>query len=269
LAAPLRPILSGARPSWSEADRRFKTSRDLSRCREMKTGHHNKPFRHLKKLLQAHGICLEDMPAERLPASDRQELTPQQETALFRRAMQDVQPLAPIKTAHNNPRRPRTQDQPNDEEEVLNQLQRLVECGQGYRVADTPEYIEGCGFDVPREIARRLHRGAFSIQDHLDLHGLNVIEARDSVDRFLANALRQGLRMILIIHGRGLSSPGEPVLKSRLVQWLNQGGWRKSVLAYASARHCDGGAGATYVLLRRRTPTALSRYGGAGSHNHR
>ena len=93
------------------------------------------------------------------------------------------------------------------------------------------------------------------MQDHLDLHGLTAAEARDAVDRFLTNAVRQGLRTVLIIHGRGLSSPGEPVLKSRLMQWLNRGVWRKWVMAYTSARRCDGGAGATYVLLRN--PTAV------------
>ena len=218
----------------------------------MKKGYHNRPFRHLKKLLQAHEIDIEDMPAERLPVGDRQKLTPHQEDVLFQRAMQDVHRMTPVKTAPNHPQQPHPRSLPSEEEDVLDQLLRLVECGWGYRVADTPEYIEGCGFDVSREMTRRLHRGAFSIQDHLDLHGLGVLEAQDAVDRFLANAVRQGLRMILIIHGRGLSSPGEPVLKSRLVQWLNRGRWRKWVLAYTSARHCDGGVGATYVLLRSR-----------------
>ncbi len=221
----------------------------------MKKGYHNKPFRHLKKLLQAHDICLEDMPAERLPPSDRQELTPHEEDALFRRAMEDVQRMAPAKTAQNLPRRPFAKPHPSEEEIVLDQLQRLIECGQGYRVADTPEYIEGRSLDVPCDMARRLHRGAFSIQDHLDLHGLGVWEAQDAVDRFLANAVRRGLRMILIIHGRGLSSPDEPVLKSRLIRWLKRGKWRKWVLAYTSARHCDGGVGASYVLLRSRKQT--------------
>jgi len=57
---------------------------------------------------------------------------------------------------------------------------------------------------------------------------------------------------VMIIHGRGLSSPSEPVLKTRVFQWLQSGPWRKWVMAFASARWCDGGAGATYVLLRKR-----------------
>ncbi|MGD0625276.1 MAG: Smr/MutS family protein, partial [Thermodesulfobacteriota bacterium] len=72
------------------------------------------------------------------------------------------------------------------------------------------------------------------------------------LQRFLKWAVMTGKRGVLIIHGRGLSSPQEPVLKEKVIEWLTRGPWRKWVIAYASARLCDGGAGATYVLLRRR-----------------
>ena len=127
-----------------------------------------------------------------------------------------------------------------------------MRTGRGYRVADTPEYIEGTGFRVPPGIARELHRGTFSIQAHIDLHGMTVPVARDAVNAFLSDAVRRGYGAVLIVHGRGLSSAAEPVLKSKVVRWLTTGTWRKWVMAYTSARLCDGGAGATYVLLRPR-----------------
>ena len=40
-----------------------------------------------------------------------------------------------------------------------------------------------------------------------------------------------------------------PVLKQKIGNWLQQ---RDEVLAYCSARTCDGGTGAVYVLLKRR-----------------
>jgi DNA-nicking Smr family endonuclease len=89
-------------------------------------------------------------------------------------------------------------------------------------------------------------------QSHLDLHGLVTADARQAVDRFLANAHRQGHRCVLIIHGRGLNSVDHtPVLKKHLGQWLSRGTHARLVLAFTSARPCDGGAGAVYVLLRR------------------
>ena len=50
----------------------------------------------------------------------------------------------------------------------------------------------------------------------------------------------------------GLSSPAEPILKSKVYRWLTTSPWHKWVIAFTSARLCDGGAGATYVLLRRK-----------------
>ena len=72
------------------------------------------------------------------------------------------------------------------------------------------------------------------------------------VDRFLTDSVRAGLRCVLIVHGRGLNSKDQtPVLKERLKSWLARGRPARVVLAFTTARPCDGGAGALYVLLRR------------------
>jgi DNA-nicking Smr family endonuclease len=86
----------------------------------------------------------------------------------------------------------------------------------------------------------------------VDLHGLLAEDAKEVFEKFLKWAVTTGKTGVLIIHGRGLSSPSEPVLKKKVVEWLTRGPWRKWVAAYCSARICDGGAGATYVLLRLR-----------------
>ena len=134
-------------------------------------------------------------------------------------------------------------------------MTELIKSGKGFVVADTAEYIEGTGYNVSRAMAKRLHSGEFAIQGHIDLHGQSVERARSLFDQFLKESIAGGKRMILIIHGRGLSSPADPVLKTKVIQWLTSGPWRKWVMAYTSARLCDGGAGATYVLLRRRPAT--------------
>jgi DNA-nicking Smr family endonuclease len=139
-----------------------------------------------------------------------------------------------------------------EDADALARLEDLVRYGTGFNIIDTPEYIEGTGYNVHPEVARRLHQGDYAIQAHVDLHGLITEEAKDVFEKFLKGAVTTGKRGILIIHGRGLSSPSEPVLKKRVVEWLTRGPWRKWVVAYASARRCDGGTGATYVLLRQR-----------------
>jgi DNA-nicking Smr family endonuclease len=56
---------------------------------------------------------------------------------------------------------------------------------------------------------------------------------------------------VLVVHGRGLHSPGAPVLKHALPGWLAEPPLGQRVLAFASATPPHGGTGATFVLLRR------------------
>jgi DNA-nicking Smr family endonuclease len=77
-------------------------------------------------------------------------------------------------------------------------------------------------------------------------------QAKGAVDAFLEASVRAGHRCVLIVHGRGLNSKDQvPVLKERLKSWLARGSAARRVLAFTTARPCDGGAGALYVLLRR------------------
>ena len=85
------------------------------------------------------------------------------------------------------------------------------------------------------------------------------MDARDAFLGFMETAIASGKRAVLIVHGRGLSSPVAPVLKGKVFSWLTRGSIRKWVIAFTSARSCDGGAGATYVLLRLRPVTKRYR----------
>ena len=132
-------------------------------------------------------------------------------------------------------------------------LRMLPMATVAINLPDTQEYVESSNpayWPVRNgNIAGKLHRGFFSVQDCLDLHGFFVDEAEAATERFLKEALGKGLRCIKIIHGRGLRSPDGPVLKSALIGWLTYR-YRKNVIAFASARQCDGGLGAIYVLLK-------------------
>jgi DNA-nicking Smr family endonuclease len=181
--------------------------------------------------------------------------TPEEERRLFFEAMAGVVPLD--RSRYVDPQPTALRSLPGGSEDpstdaVVTALTELVASGKGYAVADTPEYIEGTGYGVDPSLPAALHRGRFAIQDHVDLHGLSAREAKAAFDAFLESAVRRGLRGVLVVHGRGLRSPAGPVLKSKVALWLGSGRWRKMVLAWSSARPIDGGAGATYVLLRRR-----------------
>jgi DNA-nicking Smr family endonuclease len=218
----------------------------------------SKSFQDLKTLLKKKAVSLPPCPA---PAPIRRvQAEAKSEEELFREAMDGVERISRENCVERiqvfRPPEEAPKGGGNREDaEALSELVRLIEGGEGFRVEDTPEYIEGTSYDIPEEIAGRLHQGRYSIQAHLDLHGMNTQDARTMVEKFLKWAVTTGKRGVLIIHGRGLTSPADPVLKTRVIEWLTRGSWRKWVAAYASARLHDGGTGATYVLLRGRAVT--------------
>jgi len=223
-----------------------------------------RPFKNLKTLLDKKSFPLaSDHKKEPVPTEvDKKALDASEEERLFQEVMADVVPmLRDTPPTNQGPHTRPKQSEQDPEAEALARLEDLVRGGEGFVISDTAEYMEGLGHGVNPEIVKRLHQGDFSIQVHLDLHGLGVREAHEAFEGFLKEALLAGNRAVLIIHGRGRSSRAEPVLKTKVREWLTSGPWRKWVIAFTSARACDGGAGATYVLLRQRPATKRHRKG--------
>ncbi|MBM7115363.1 Smr/MutS family protein [Archangium primigenium] len=184
------------------------------------------------------------------PTRAKRPAAEEDESRLFLSAMDGVQQVtnrgeAPVP----DPRLPEIID---ENAEALAELAEMV-AGQGdLDISGTDESLEGAAPGVDGRLMRSLRRGDFSIQARLDLHGQTQAQAREAVDRFLSDSRRSGKRCVLIVHGRGLNSPDQiPVLKESMRVWLGQKRTGKTVLAFATARPQDGGAGAVYVLLRR------------------
>lgn len=116
--------------------------------------------------------------------------------------------------------------------------------------ADQP--LLGFAPGVDRASFRRLRSGAWRPDRRIDLHGCDRTAARREVRTGLLAARDEGSRCVLVIHGRGRGSAGEPVLRDALPGWLEEPPLARAILAFAPARPEDGGAGALYVLLRRR-----------------
>ncbi|MDH3645354.1 MAG: Smr/MutS family protein [Gammaproteobacteria bacterium] len=113
---------------------------------------------------------------------------------------------------------------------------------------DAEAEVSFCRPGVTRSVLRKLRRGKYSINAELDLHGLNVSQAKHAVDDFIAECRNQDYRCVRIVHGKGTRSGRDgPVLKPRVYRWLRR---RDAVLAYTTAHRSDGGSGALYVLLR-------------------
>ena len=215
----------------------------------------NNPFAAARKQLQVLvAPKLPDKPAPRAvpkpppPPPSPPELSDEE---LFR---QEMFGIAPLSTAGRE--RPIEQERAvlirqSDEAEAYAQLSDLVAGGGTFDISDSDEYIEGLASGLDRRLLGRLRRGDYAVQGHVDLHGLTREEARVKVDEFMHDSRLHGCRCVLIIHGRGLNSKDQiPVLKEALRVWLTRGRIARHVLAFATARPTDGGAGAVYVLLR-------------------
>jgi DNA-nicking Smr family endonuclease len=101
---------------------------------------------------------------------------------------------------------------------------------------------------IGTDVTRKLRQGHWSIQRHLDLHGLRSDDARQALGEFIREVCQLGLRCVRVVHGKGLGSPGKaPVLKNKVHGWLAQ---KDQVLAFVQARPAEGGAGAIVVLLK-------------------
>ena len=85
-------------------------------------------------------------------------------------------------------------------------------------------------------------------QATLDLHGWKGEEALKELDSFLKKSKHRGLKKVMIVHGKGLHSPGgESVLRPLVKQYLEES---PIVRDYGRAPAQSGGSGATWILLR-------------------
>jgi DNA-nicking Smr family endonuclease len=108
---------------------------------------------------------------------------------------------------------------------------------------------------------RKIARGAVPIEERIDLHGLTQRDAYMALRGFIAGARMRGLKVVLVITGKGrrdgglpghdVHAPGERGVLRRLVpHWLSLPDMRDYVVGFEEAHVSHGGAGAIYVRLR-------------------
>ncbi|MGB7654417.1 MAG: Smr/MutS family protein [Novosphingobium sp.] len=105
---------------------------------------------------------------------------------------------------------------------------------------------------------KKLGHGMVAPDYTLDLHGHSLDAAYARLDHGLSQALAMGARVILVITGR--PRPVEAAdragrrgaIRAKLLDWLAAGPYSSSIAAVRGAHRRHGGAGAVYVILRRR-----------------
>lgn len=107
----------------------------------------------------------------------------------------------------------------------------------------------------------KLRRGLLEPQARIDLHGMTEEAAWHALHAFLHTAQARGLRLVLVVTGKGNPRRGDDapwlqsphgVLKEMVPRWLKQKG-PAALIAHVQAAHVrHGGGGALYVYLHKR-----------------
>ena len=107
---------------------------------------------------------------------------------------------------------------------------------------------------------RRLARGLVAPDAIVDLHGHNLATAWDLLDRRLDQAVAGGARLLLLITGKPPADHGRhsvrPVvrgaIRAAVGDWLAASRHAGDIAAVRNAHPRHGGAGALYIVLRRK-----------------
>ena len=116
---------------------------------------------------------------------------------------------------------------------------------------------------APRMDARaltRMMRGKLAPEARIDLHGMTLAQAQPALTRFITGAQASGLRLVLVITGKGRGGADESrhpatarpgALRREVPLWLNRPPLAPLVLQTVPAHPRHGGDGALYVYLAR------------------
>jgi DNA-nicking Smr family endonuclease len=108
---------------------------------------------------------------------------------------------------------------------------------------------------------RRLSRGLALPDATLDLHGHNLATAYGLLDARLERAIADGARLLLLITGKPRAPGAEKrgAIRAAVGDWLAASRHAADIAAVRNAHPRHGGAGALYIVLRKRSSTHSPR----------
>ena len=114
------------------------------------------------------------------------------------------------------------------------------------------------GIQMDAKAFTRMSKGKLAPEARIDLHGMTVSEAHPELISFILRSHSEGLRLVLVITGKGKPGPDfgpipqrYGVLKHQVPNWLRMPPLGAAILQVSDAHLKHGGAGALYVYLRR------------------
>lgn len=205
----------------------------------------NRPFADLPAFVKQHKIHLNEFAETNVPANIKDD------TRLLTDAMQGVKAVHESKKKILKRHDVRHFRQTSQDDNPQQLLEEAMQETHRLNATNLPEFMEGFVEGINPITMEKLKRGEFSVQKILDLHGYSINDADELFQAFIKDTVREGLKCVKIIHGRGLKSKGAPVLKEYLKTWIIKAMHRKWVLAFCNTIMSDGGPGSTHILLKK------------------
>ncbi len=100
---------------------------------------------------------------------------------------------------------------------------------------------------LTKKIVKKLATKKIETNATLDLHGLNIEDARVSFLSFLDTCWKYKYSYVLIITGKG-----KGILKNAFIEWLKEDEIFPLIIGYSIAHRLQGGDGAFVLHLRKR-----------------
>lgn len=170
---------------------------------------------------------------------------------------------------HSHPPRPPEADPAPEPQPVLHHARPRLSpflLGEKVRTAERrdlaptlPEILGQSPLRMDAKTHGKMTRGKLQPEARIDLHGMTLAEAHPELIGFILNAQSQGLRLVLVITGKGKRREDTgPIpqrmgaLRHQVPHWLRLPPLAPAVLQVTEAHLRHGGAGAYYVYLRKR-----------------
>ena len=168
----------------------------------------------------------------------------------FFAAMQDVKPLKQDNKVHSHKAKSTLAQQ------LKRQALEKIERQDGNQLSiekvtpvDPLDVLEYKKDGIQDGVYKNLRLGKYKVDTFLNLQGMKLDLARETIYESIISAHQNGARTLLIKHGLGQhSKPFPALLKSYVNQWLQQ---MPQVIAFHSALKQQGGLGSVYVLLKK------------------
>ena len=166
------------------------------------------------------------------------------DTSLFLDAMGDVEPLKNCANIHWQP----TRNQRAPARIDTQQLDNFLSTGF-VDIVPLSVALEFRREGLQQGVIDKLRTGKYPQQASLNLVRQPVETCRQLLFSFIVQAQQDGLRNVLIIHGKGRDDSSHAnIVRSYVARWLTE---FDDVQAWCSALPQHGGSGACYVALRK------------------